>query len=60
MNFYSLLGKFGGHNRSLIVQPYNLNAQKQYTIVETPKIFISFEDYSNQLLEMDIAPVSKL
>lgn len=57
--FHSLLGKFGGFNRSAIIQPYKLNAQKQFNNdSKKPKIFISFEKHPHQLMEIDIAPVS--
>lgn len=57
--FQSLLGKFGGFNRSSINKPYQLNIQKQLNnISDKPKIFVSFENNNNQLMEIDIAPVS--
>lgn len=58
--YFSLLGKFGGLNRSSIIQPYNLTVHNRFQqISEKPTIFISFEEYNNQLLEIDIVQVRK-
>jgi len=59
-DYLSLLGRFGGFNRSSIVEPYQLNAQKKYNISKEPKICISFEAYKDKLLEIDIASVSQI
>lgn len=41
------------------MKPYHLNAQKQFNNVSNkPKLYVSFEEYNDQSIEIDIAPVS--
>ncbi|VVC36854.1 Hypothetical protein CINCED_3A003660 [Cinara cedri] len=52
----SLLGKFGGLNRSLL-KPYQLDLKTKYHQNEKkPKILISFEHFEHNLIELDIEP----
>lgn len=55
----SLLGKFGGLNRSAIIKFYDINPEEEYVQnTKTPKIMMSFQSY-NKSLEVDFGPVSK-
>ncbi|XP_025202207.1 transcription-associated protein 1-like [Melanaphis sacchari] len=51
----SLLGKFGGLNRSSVMKTDHLETQKQFhQVSRKPKICIAYDDYDNTILEMDI------
>lgn len=53
----SLLGKFGGLNRSSVMKNDHLKVCKQFhQVSRKPKIFITYDDYDNTILEMDIEP----
>lgn len=58
--YSSLLGKFGGLNRSAIIKFYDINPKEEW-LQETkkPKIKMSFENY-NKLIEIDFGPVSRI
>lgn len=58
--YLSLLGKFGGVNRSSLMKTNHLKAQEQFNQVSRKhKICITFDVYNNSIFEIDIGPVSK-
>ncbi|XP_029341770.1 transformation/transcription domain-associated protein isoform X2 [Acyrthosiphon pisum] len=54
----SLLGKFGGLNRSSVMNRDHLKVKEQFHKVNSkkPKIYVTFDDYDNTELEMNVAP----
>lgn len=53
----SLLGKFGGLNRSSVMNIDCLKPQEQFhQVSKKPKIWITFECHQNSKLELDVAP----
>lgn len=58
--FSSLLGKFGGLNRSPIIKFYDINPKEEWLQkTKRPKIKMSFENY-NKSIEIDFEPVSRI
>lgn len=56
----SLLGKIGGLNRSSCIKPQHLNSvEKRYQNSRKTKISVFFDGYTNNVLDIDIGPVSK-
>lgn len=56
--YLSLLGKFGGLNRSSILKFYDINPKEEWLEkTKTPNILVSFQHFY-QSIEIDFGPVS--